>query len=92
MWEIRKTLFVDVHNKHAPVQSKRIKKRGNIPWLNSEVKAKLFERERLKKAMPPIMNMTGNYTDYLGMMLIVHCAQLKKIIMLINSQIFIETL
>ena len=25
--------------------------------------------------------MTGNYTDYLGMMLIVHCALLKKIIM-----------
>ena len=23
------------------------------------------------------MNMTGNYTDYLGMMLIVHCALLK---------------
>ena len=34
----------------------------------------------------------GNYTDYLGMMLIVHCALLKKIIMLINSQTVIETL
>ena len=34
----------------------------------------------------------GNYTDYLGMMLIVHCALLKKIIMLINSQTIIETL
>ena len=33
----------------------------------------------------------GNYTDYLGMML-VHCALLKKIIMLINSQTIIETL
>ena len=29
--------------------------------------------------------MTGNNTDYLGMMLIVHCALLKKIIMLENS-------
>ena len=36
--------------------------------------------------------MTGNYTDYLGMMLIVHCTLLKRIIMLINSQIIIETL
>ena len=34
----------------------------------------------------------GNYTDYLGMMLIVHSALLKKIIMLINSQTIIETL
>ena len=34
--------------------------------------------------------MTGNYTDYLGMMLIVHCVQLKKTIMLIDSQIIIE--
>ena len=49
MWEICKTLFVDVLNKHAPIQSKRIRKRGNIPWLNSEVKAKLFKRESLKK-------------------------------------------
>ena len=49
MWEILKTLFVDVFNKHAPIQSKRIRKRGNIPWLNSEVKAKLFKRDSLKK-------------------------------------------
>ena len=44
MWGIWKTLFVDVLNKHAPIQSKRIRKRGNIPWLNSEVKARLFKR------------------------------------------------
>ena len=49
MWEIWKTLFVDVLNKHTPIQSKRIRKRGNIPWLNSEVKAKLFKRDSLKK-------------------------------------------
>ena len=49
MWEIWKTLFVDVLNKHAPIQSKRIRKRGNIPWLNSEVKGKLFKRGSLKK-------------------------------------------
>ena len=29
--------------------------------------------------------MTGNYTDYLGMMLIVHCALLKKIINYVNK-------
>ena len=93
MWEIWKTLFVDVLNKHAPIQSKRIRKRGNIPWLNSEVKAILFKRDNLKKRQYKlIMNMTGNYTDYLGTMLIVHCALLKRIIMLINSQIIIETL
>ena len=94
MWEIWKTLFVDMLNKHAPIQSKRITKRGNIPWLNSEVKVKLlFKRDSLKKRQYKlIMNMTGNYTDYLGMMLIVHCALLKNTIMLINSQIIIETL
>ena len=43
MWEIWKTLFVGVLNKHAPIQSKRIRKRGNIPWLNGDVKAKLFK-------------------------------------------------
>ena len=89
MWEIWKTLFVDVLNKHAPIQSKRTRKRGNISWLNSEVKAKLFKRNNLKKRQYKLItNMTGNSTGYL----IVHCALLKMIIMLINSQTIIETL
>ena len=46
MWEIWKTLFVDALNKHAPIQSKRIRKRGNIPWLNSEVKAKVQSKQK----------------------------------------------
>ena len=79
MWEIWKTIFVDVLNKHAPIQSKRTWKRGNILWLNSEVKAKLFKRDNLKKRQYKlIINMTGNYTGYLGIMLIVYCALLKK--------------
>ena len=43
MWEIWKTLYVGVLNKHAPIQSKRIRKRGNIPLLNGDVKAKLLK-------------------------------------------------
>ena len=74
MWEIWKTLFVDVLNKHAPIQSKRIRKRGNVPWLNGDVKAKLFKRDNLKKRQyEVIMNMTGSYKGCLGMV-IVHCA------------------
>ncbi len=91
MWEIWKTLFVDVLNKHAPIRSKRRRKKGNIPWLNREVKAKLFKRDYLKKRQyKQIMKMMiGNFTGYLGMMLIVHCVVLKKIIMQINLQTII---
>lgn len=49
MWEIWKTLFIDVLNKHAPIRLKRTRKRGSILWLNREVKTKLFRRDYLKK-------------------------------------------
>ena len=35
MWEIWKTLFVDVLNKHAPIQSKRIRKKREYPLVKS---------------------------------------------------------
>ena len=60
MWEIWKTLFVDVLDKHAPIRSKRQRKKGNIPWLNREVKAKLFKRDYLKKKA----TQTNNENDW----------------------------
>jgi hypothetical protein len=49
MWQLWKTFFVDVLDKHAPVRVKRLRKGGNIPWVNREVKAKLFKRDALKR-------------------------------------------
>ena len=36
-------------DKHAPKRSKRIKKKGNVPWFNKTVKNKLFQRDHLKR-------------------------------------------
>ena len=59
--------------------------------FNVDCNSRSFSRTKLKRLMN-LHILYRNYTDYLGMMLIVHCALLKKIIMLINSQIIIETL
>ena len=48
MWESWKTLFLKVLDKHAPKRSKRIRKKGNVPWFNKTVKNKLFQRDRFK--------------------------------------------
>ena len=49
MWECWKSLFVQVLDKHAPLKTKRVRKRGSVPWINKEVRTKLFERDFLKR-------------------------------------------
>ncbi|CAB4014877.1 Hypothetical predicted protein, partial [Paramuricea clavata] len=47
MWALWKKLFLEVLDKHAPVQ--RIKKRkSGVPWLTGEIKKIIFERDKLK--------------------------------------------
>ena len=36
MWDIWKTLFMDVLDRHAPLREKRVKNKLNVPWLTSE--------------------------------------------------------
>ena len=48
MLNIWKTFFLQVLDKHAPMRVKRLRKRGNAPWVNSEVKQKLFKRDAFK--------------------------------------------
>jgi hypothetical protein len=49
MWQSWKIFFAQVLDKHAPIRVKRLRKRGNVPWVNSEVKEKLFKRDALKR-------------------------------------------
>ena len=49
MWECWKSLFVQVLNIHAPLKTKRVTKRGKVPWINKDVRTKLFERDFLKR-------------------------------------------
>ena len=49
MWECWKSLFVQVLDKHAPLKTKRVRKRGSVSWINRDVRPKLFERDFLKR-------------------------------------------
>ena len=60
MWESWKTLFLKVLDKHAPKRSKRIRKKGNVPWFNKTVKNKLFQRDRFKR----VVIKTNNENDW----------------------------
>ena len=48
-WTLWKTLFLNVLDKHAPVQSKRIRSKRHIPWINKNTKNLIHERDRLKR-------------------------------------------
>ena len=49
MFECWKSLFIQVLDKHAPLKTKRVRKKGSVPWINKDIKAKLFERDFLKR-------------------------------------------
>ena len=35
-----KSLFIQVLDKHAPLKTKRVRKKGSVPWINKDIKAK----------------------------------------------------
>ena len=48
MWQIWKYLFLEVLNKHAPLQNKKIRSE-RIPWITSEIKKLMSTRDCLKR-------------------------------------------
>ena len=48
MWTLWKELSLEVLDKHAPIQHIR-KKSSSIPWLTSEIKKLLFDRDKKKR-------------------------------------------
>ena len=54
------TLLLKVLDQHAPKRSKRIRKKGNVPWFNKTVKNKLFQRDRFKR----VAIKTNNENDW----------------------------
>ena len=48
MWEIWKELFLEVLNKHAPLQHKKPKP-SKVPWITTEIKSLINERDKLKR-------------------------------------------
>ena len=48
MWEIWKELFLEVLNKHAPLQHKKTKP-SKVPWITTEIRSLINERDKLKR-------------------------------------------
>ena len=49
MWSCWKTMFLEVLVSHAPIKSKRVRKRPSLPWLSKDIRDKMLERDRLKR-------------------------------------------
>ncbi|RUA05885.1 MAG: hypothetical protein DSY43_03475, partial [Gammaproteobacteria bacterium] len=62
MWASWKELFLDILDKHAPVQYKR-KRSFNIPWLTNEVKKLIFDRDK-KKRKAILTKLSTDWDDY----------------------------
>ena len=48
MWDVWKNLFMDVVDKHAPLQNKRVSKKHS-PWITHELTRKIYKRNYMKK-------------------------------------------
>ena len=62
MWTLWKELFLEVLDKHAPVQHIR-KKSSSIPWLTSEIKKLYFGRDN-KKRRAMITKLNADWDEY----------------------------
>ena len=61
-WEIWKKLFLEVLNRHAPLQHKKIRAK-KIPWLTSPIKELINTRDKLKRKAI-ITNLEGDWENY----------------------------
>jgi hypothetical protein len=48
MWEIWKKIFVEILDKHAPPQCKKIRSK-KVPWITSDIKKLVNTRDKLKR-------------------------------------------
>ena len=57
-------MFLEVLDSHAPIRSKRVRKRPSLPWLSKDIRDKMLERDRLKRlAMIKKTMLVGQSTD-----------------------------
>ena len=62
MWEIWKDLFLQVLDKYAPLQSKKIKSKRS-PWISSDIKHLMTARDNLKRKAI-ITKLETDWEDY----------------------------
>jgi hypothetical protein len=61
-WEIWKDLFLQVLDKHVPLQSKKIKSKRS-PWISSDIKHLMTARDNLKRKAI-ITKLETDWEDY----------------------------
>ena len=61
-WEIWKILFLEVLDKHAPLQHKKIRAR-QVPWIASSIKELINTRDKLKRKVI-ITNLENDWLNY----------------------------
>ena len=62
MWEIWKTLFMEVLNKHAPIQNKKVRLK-NVPWITRRIKELIISTEKVKRKAI-ITNLETDWYNY----------------------------
>ena len=55
-------MFLEIADWHIPIKSKRVKN-SSTPWLTSEIKNLIYERDRLKR-ITIIQNTESDWTAY----------------------------
>ena len=48
MWNAWKNMFDSVADKHAPLRTRRVRNK-HFPWLTSQIRTLIIERDLLKK-------------------------------------------
>ena len=62
MWDVWKSLFLEVVNKHAPIRKRKVRSTYS-PWLTPEIKRKMRQRDYLKKQAVKL-NLEQNWREY----------------------------
>ena len=62
VWKIWKQLFLEILNKHAPLQTKRIRS-WKTPWVTNDIKNLINTRDSLKRKVV-ITNVENDWQNY----------------------------
>ena len=62
MWEIWKRIFLEVLDKHAPLQHKKLRSK-KVPWITNNIKKLIIQRDKLKRKAI-LTNLENDWSNY----------------------------
>ena len=63
MWEKWKRMFLEVIDKHAPLQHKKIRSK-RVPWITNDIKKLIIQRDKLKRKAN-LTNLQNDWSNYI---------------------------